>query len=461
MLARSLFILMCVSFSASASVSQSTTSNPEYRQWIEAMQTRERGPFKELRWFCNDGTILPPKAYACAKHGGGHQHGAWSEQTKTLRNKGYKIANLLAGYDPEAQLGQPDFRDSYNQLLIEKYLIAADDGWIFRRALFYRGAIQEEDERVGGRKLLLALSGEPEWIGFRYPALRTGVMLVSHGEDTASVQKVRQVSAALAEQDRGFNDLRGKIHGTPDAGDAQLVRDYAAAVDDPAMKKKYQDLAAEIDLVYQAVPLPQKLEETAKVFTAGAWLQKILRSAAADLEKDPAASNRYQVTARLLADLRDALPRIKSASARLRVLDLSLDVETENFSASAELREQLPKASRHQHVIWLKAAVDAAYGTGAINLRGRKELQKSLAGMEANSVSLAEYMQTLGYLARVPGWGTQGLRYQFCSLSRTSCVAVPCCFTRRFLMTCCRMPTGSPGYSTSSLARKSGLAFVH
>jgi hypothetical protein len=411
--ARFLIILMILSFSAAASVSQSIATNTEYRQWIETMQTRERGPFAQLRWFCNDGTVLPPREYACVDHGGGHQHGEWSEQTKTLRNHGYKIANLLAGYDPEVRLAQPEFLDDYNQLLIEKYLIAAADGWIFRRALFYRGAIQEEDERAGGRKLLLALSGEPEWIGLRYPALRIGTVLVSHGENTASVQKVRQVSAALAEQDGGFNDLRGKIHGTPDAGDAQLVRDYAATVDDPAMQEKYEDLAREIDLVYQAVPLPQKLQATARVFTAGAWLQELLRKAAADLEKDPAASNRYQVTARLLADLRDALPRIKSAAARLRILDLGLDVETENFSASAELRERLATASRHQHIVWLKAAVDAAYGTGAINLRGRKELQKSLAGVEANSVSLEEYMQTLGYLARVPGWGTQGLRYQF------------------------------------------------
>ena len=413
MLARFLFILICASFSAQASVSESTTSNPEYRQWIAAMKTRERGPFKELRWFCNDGSILPPRAYACVKHGGGHQHGAWSEQTKTLRSEGYRIANLMAGYDPEVEFARPDFIDDYNQLLIEKYLVAADDGWIFRRALFYRGAIQEEDERTGGRKLLLALSAEPEWVGLRYPALRIGAILVSHGQDTASVQKVRQVSAALAEQDRGFNDLRGKIHGTPDAGDAQRVRDYAATVDDPAMKKKYTDLAAEIDLVYQTVPLPRKLEEAASVFSAGPWLQKILRDAAAELEKDAADSNRYQVTAHLLADLRDALPRIKSASARLRVIDLSLDVETDNFSASAGLRGQLPNATRQQHFAWLKAAVEAAYGTGAINPRGRTELQKSLAGMETSSVSLADYMKTLGYLARVPGWGTQGLRYQF------------------------------------------------
>ena len=412
-MARFLIILICMSFSVSANVSQSSSSNPEYQGWIEAMKTRERGPFKELRWYCNDGSVFPPKAYACVDHGGGYQHGAWSEHTLTLREQGYKIANLLAGYDPEVQLAQPGFVDDYNQLLIEKYLLAADDGWIFRRALFYRGAIQEEDERAGGRKLLLALSSEPEWIGTRYPALRIGAVLVSHGESTASVQKVRQVSAALSDQDPGFNDIRGKIHGTPDAGDARRVRDYAAGVDDPAMKAKYEDLANDIDLVYQGVPLPQKLRESAKVFSGGPWLQEILHQAAAAFEKDNSASNHYQVTAHLLADLRDAIPRIKSASARLRVLDVSLDVETENFSASAALREQLAAASRHQHIVWLGSAVDAAYGTGAINARGRKELQKSLAGIETNSVSLADYMETLGYLARVPGWGTQGLRFQF------------------------------------------------
>ncbi len=412
-MARFLIILVCMSFSVSASVSRSTGSNPEYQDWIETMKTRERGPFKELRWYCNDGSVFPPKEYACVDHGGGYQHGAWSEDTLKLREQGYKIANLLAGYDPEVQLAQPGFIDDYNQLLIEKYLVAADDGWIFRRALFYRGAIQEEDEREGGRKLLLALSSEPEWIGTRYPALRIGAALVSHGESTASVQKVRQVSAALSDQDPGFNDIRGKIHGTPDAGDAQRVRDYAAGVDDPAMKAKYEELASDIDLVYQGVPLPQKLRESAKVFSGGPWLQEILYKAAAALEKDDSASNHYQVTAHLLADLRDATPRIKSASARLRVIDLGLEVETANFSASATLREQLAGASRHQHIVWLGSAVDAAYGTGAINARGRKELQKSLARIETNSVSLATYMETLGYLARVPGWGTQGLRFQF------------------------------------------------
>jgi len=384
----------------------------QYQQWIVDMKAADRGPFARIRWFCNDGRILPPKAYACGENGG-RQHGEWSAHTKELRNEGYKVANLLAAVDAETAIVEPDFNDSYNQILIEKYLIAADDGWILRRAMFYRGAMQEEDEAKGGRELLVAMSAEPEWIGYRYPALRIGARLLPHGKDSASVQKVRQVSASLSEQDAGFKSLRGKIHGTPDAGDAKRVRDYANGVTDPSMQAKYRALADDIDAVYQAAPLPELLEADARRYTAAPWLQKLLRDAASAYASDAGAGNRYRSTATLLAGLRDALPKIRSAAVRVDILDLSLIVEAENFRASAELREQLPQATRHQRVEWLQAAIDAAYGTGAINQRGRTEQQLSLAGLESQKVTLGAYLKTLGYLGRVPGWGTQGLRYQF------------------------------------------------
>jgi len=384
----------------------------QYQQWIEAMKDAERGPFTRIRWFCNDGRILPPKAFACGE-AGGRQHGQWSDQTVELREQGYKVANLLAGVDAQALMAEPDFIDSYNQMLIEKYLIAADDGWIFRRAMFYRGAMQEEDEARGGRDLLVALSGDPEWIGHRYPALRIGARLLPHGKDSGSVQSIRQVSASLSEQDPGFKNLRVKIHGTPDGGDAQLVRNYADGVSDPVMKQKYLALAEDIDEVYQAAPLPELLEAEAARYTAAPWLQDMLRGAAGDFAADNSATNRYRSTATLLADLRDAMPRIRSSSARLDVLDLSLVVEAENFRAGSELRVQLPGSSRHQRVEWLHAAIDASYGTGAINARGRTEQQKSLATLNSAQVPLGDYLEVLGYLGRVPGWGTQGLRYQF------------------------------------------------
>jgi hypothetical protein len=386
----------------------------QYRQWIEAMKTSERGPFARIRWFCNDGSVLPPKAYACVERGGGHQHGEWNDKTKQLRAQGYLIATLLAGSDPDAMVAEANFIDTWNQLLIEKFLMTVDNGWIMRRALFYRGAIQEEDERAAARALLIALAGKPEWIGLRYPSLRIGVELLPHGEDTASVQKVRQLSASLSEQDAGFKGIRGKIHGSPDKGDAQRVRDYAAGVKDATLVKQYRELAAEIDRVYESMPLQQRLRQDAKPFTAAPWLQELLLNAAKALEQDASNDNLYRVTGRLLADLRDALPRIRQPTARLDVLDLSLAVGTENFRASTALRDALNTATRQQRVALLDSAVHSAYGAGMINQRERTALlQDALAELQASSVPLPRYMQNLRYLGRVPGWGTQGLRFQF------------------------------------------------
>ncbi|MGD8313087.1 MAG: phosphoenolpyruvate synthase, partial [Gammaproteobacteria bacterium] len=342
------FFGCCLWLALASGFAAQTGDTQLYRQWIEDMKTHPRGPFKELRWYCKDGSIFPPKEYACRDHGGGHQHGAWSEQTESLRESGYLIASLLAGFDPEAEVGRPGFLDFYNQLLIEKFLLEVDDGWILRKALFYRGAIQEEDERAGARALLIALSAEPEWIGLRYPALRIGSRLLSHGKNTASVQKVRQLSASLSDIDPDFKTLRGKIHGTPEADDANRVRDYATQVKDPELRDKYAVLASEIDAIYAAVPLPEELESSARIFSGGPWLQEILRSAAAELQADDSPRHQYRVTAQLLADLRDALPRIVNASARLRVIDLSLAVENANFAASAELREQVPGMTRRE-----------------------------------------------------------------------------------------------------------------
>ena len=388
-------------------------SNAEYRQWVEEMKTRERGPFERIRWFCKDGSVLPPKSFACVPHGGGYQHGEWSEKAEELRAQGYLIATLLAGSDPKELTAQPRFIETWNQLLIERFLMAVDNGWIMRRAQFYRGAIQEEDERAAARDLLVELAGKPEWIGLRYPSLRIGARLLPHGKTTASAQKVRQSSASLSEQDQGFTKIRSKIHGAPDKTDAQLVRDYAAEVKDPALVKQYEELARDIDRVYQSEPLGQRLKKSAARFTAAHWLQKLLWDAAKALEQDPSDRNVYQVTSALLADLRDAMPRIKQPSARLTVMDLGLEIEAENFRASAGIRDELGNATRQQRVEILAAAVQGAYGTGMINARERSALEETLGQLKKAQLPLTDYLDDLRYLGRVPGWGTQGLRFQF------------------------------------------------
>ena len=121
----------------------------QYRVWVNEMEGLERGPFSRLRWFCNDGTVLPPRSYACKDHGGGFQHGEWSDKTLELRKQGYLVANILAGQDINALADDPDFRNIYAQILIERFLITADDGWILRRALF---TVVLSRRRMNGRQ---------------------------------------------------------------------------------------------------------------------------------------------------------------------------------------------------------------------------------------------------------------------------------------------------------------------
>jgi len=413
LLAFILFFFLIPSVPLPSSADETPADVEKYRGWIAEMQERERGPFSRLRWFCQDGTVWPPKPYPCKERGGGYQHGEWSSETRELRKQGYLVANILAGLDAKAWVDDPGFRSQYAQLLIERFLMTADDGWIMRRALFYRGAIQEEDERAAARELLTEMCSRDYWIGPGYAALRTGVRMLPHGPTSASVQKVRQVSASLADQDSGFKPLRAKIHGSPGAEDAESVRTYASTLTPEASRQPYLDLAGEIDAIYQAEPLEIELENLAAGYTDAPWLQDILNAAARSLRNGGPGASKYITTSHLLANLREALPQIKSASVRLAILDLSLRVEVDNFSAATLLRTGLDDASRRRQAGYLNSAGVAAYGTGVVNARLFGELKKTLRTMSVNAMPLDAYMRDLAYLGRAPGWGTQASRMYF------------------------------------------------
>jgi hypothetical protein len=388
-------------------------SAEQYRRWIVEMKEAPRGPFSGIKWYCKDGSVFPPTEYACAKRGGGVQHGEWSDRTRQLRSQGYKVATLLAGIDATKAVAAADFPDTFAQLLVEKFLVATDEGWIMRRALFYRGALQEEDEREGARNLLQAMAMRPDWTGYRFVALRTGARMLPHGQDTASAQKVRQLAASLSDRDPGFASLRAKIHGTPEAADAARVRAYAGASGPSDLRARYEELAAEIDRVYQPRPLEQTLDASIRSFGREAALQQSLRDARAAFVRDTDVVSRYRLTSELLASLRRALPTIKSAPDRLRALDLSLTVEDENLRLASVIRDAVEKAPRGGNVILLRAAAEAAFGTGALNERERNALQKSFDTLGASEVPLRTYMAELRYLGLVPGWGMQQFRFQF------------------------------------------------
>ncbi|MGH7897458.1 MAG: hypothetical protein ACREQQ_05870, partial [Candidatus Binatia bacterium] len=226
--ARGIGWLVCLAAAAVARA-ESLPDTATIREWIETMKVAPRGPFKHIRHYCADGSVLPPSEN-CDAHGGGQvEHGEWTDQVVTLRKSGYEIANVYAIVKAERFIGESADLKALRQMLAERYLIGADDGWVMRVTRSYRGSIQAEDEGRGAARVVAALLDDPRWRDdARYFLLRETIRLLPRspdaGEKAASAAEVRDRSLKLADQEPAFRPLQVKIHNVPDADDAAAVR---------------------------------------------------------------------------------------------------------------------------------------------------------------------------------------------------------------------------------------------
>ncbi len=384
-----------------------------YQQWVQEMKDSERGPFKRIRWFCNDGSVFAPKPYACKDHDGGVQHGELTERVVEIRDAGYHIANLLAGVDGKEFITANNHRETLAQILIEQFLIDIDDGWILRQARYYRGAFQEEDERRGGRDLLQSLVGSDQHLQRDYALVRTAVRVLPHDVQNQSASKVRQLSADLSDRNKKFLTLRNKIHGSPEVSDAQRVREFASALNDAELAKDYITLADAIDALFSTSTSAALLAELAKRIAKSSTLYPLVSAAQTQLDNAKTTTSRMLAVSELLRKFRDSLLQIRSSKIRLLVLDLSLALESDLYALAAQHTDALGKANRGTRVQWLEAGVQAAYGTGLISQRQVNALTESAQSLSKSELNLAHYKRELDYLALLPVWSAQRVNFHF------------------------------------------------
>jgi hypothetical protein len=379
--------------------------------WVQEMKTASRGPFEQIRWFCNDGSVLPPKAYACKDHGGGVQHGEWTQRVKMLRDEGYYIANIFADIRPEEFLKNSEHPMIVKQMIVEQFLMVADDGWIFRRARYYRGALQAEDEIRNSRLLLLALVEESDWRN-RYFALREAVKLFPYEHQNAPISEMRQLSLTLAEQDPGFENLRIKIHVKPELTDAERVRNYAAKTGIPDLSSRYERLAAVIEDVFKPSGVADDIQSLSE-HIRDADLSRLLSKAAEELAEQRPARARFETASGLIAELRDRFPDAAGARQKLAILEISLRLEDDLFRSSNELLENLEQSTRRERLSWLNAAASSLYGIGLLSARQSAALAQSFERLDRAQPSLEEYKAELDYAGLVAGWGDRNIRFLF------------------------------------------------
>jgi phosphohistidine swiveling domain-containing protein len=378
--------------------------------WVQAMKKSPRGPFKHIRWFCNDGTIQLPQEYACKEHGGGVQHGEWTDRVKILRANAYFIANVFADVRAQEFLQDPRHPDIIKQMILEKFLIEANDGWILRRARYYRGALQTEDETRAGRELLLALVAEPDWRQNRFLVLREAMRFVPHGRQGAPITEMRQLSRTIAENDPDFETLRIKLHVHPELSDAQKVKDYAARHGKPELVEDYAHLKEIIEQVFKVRDIQKEIQSLAKTLKNGR-LAGALDQAADKLSLRNDSKDRFLAACLLLAMLRDNLANAGNASRMLAVLDASILLEGELFRMGDIMIAQVTEASRRQRLSWLIKYADGLYGIGLISARQQQTFAQNVRGLMQNQPQLIDYKAELEYTARMPEWADRALQY--------------------------------------------------
>ena len=408
---KSLLLLCLLAVPCSASAA-STPSDATIRGWLAEMKEAPRGPFAHIRWFCKDGQILEPKPFACEEFGGGVQHGEWSDRTKAIRAAGFPIANVLADLKPDDIVPARGDDSKFLFLLLEKFMVAYDDGWILRKALFYRGAFQTHNEWESAKAILEALSKRDAWLKERYALLIEATRLLPHGAESQSLlTRIRGTSSLIAEQQPAFAEIRNKIHIAPDAGDAARVRDFAAKNGIKELTETYEQLAANIDAAYGDNDVLRRLDALIKQL-GNRELGKELSGLRQAIAAASGAEERVTLFGILAATLRNQMGQIPGTSRRLLALDTAVAASTAQFTAGSELRQALGKQSRSQHLDWLQAQAQGLYGMGLLSKRELQQIQRSVKTLQQPGLTLAEYRRELELLGRVPGWASRGLESQ-------------------------------------------------
>ena len=176
--------------------------NERLKKIVATYKADLRGPYKDIRWFCKDGSVLPPKE-KCPQPGG-VQRARYKDEVAAL-GKEYHLylGQILSTTAREDFWDAANYNSRIKQYQLGKYLQAVDDGWILRKAQFYRGAFQVEDEENWGKDFLQWLLAQVQ-LGVHLDRLRRAALVVQDAERGLEAQAVEgQALAAGIWRGRG------------------------------------------------------------------------------------------------------------------------------------------------------------------------------------------------------------------------------------------------------------------
>ncbi len=385
----------------------------EARTLVQAMKQNLRGPYLRIRWFCNDGTVLPPVSYACRPHGGGIQHAEYSPARHRLAELGWSVGTIFASLGWDEFLDADRRNQRMRELVLERYLVDTDDGWVLRKARTYRGRVQVEDEEEAGRKLLTRLLADPVWVDREFLLARELVRTLPHHGGGDPTREVRRLALEIAEAAPSFEPIRILIHTTPSAGDLARTRTWLGQQTNtglaPEVLAKARSLVTELDRLYgpERDWLGQGIRRLRGAPEHRAWAEALRPLARTR------GMERVALLAGSLSAARDLVASNSDGDANLAVMDLGLEVERELLlAARSELGD--PQRSWRRMLELARHLVSAGRATGFYSARETAALVEPVVRLlRPGERPAAEVAATVGALARASAWGLGTVRHTF------------------------------------------------
>ncbi len=377
------------------------------RSLISEFKEDVRGPYKDIKWFCDDGSIREARD-PCPEPMEGVQHARYKDNIVQLAERHHLFLDqILTGTDHNIFWDEKNQNSRLKQYQITNFLYAADNGWILEKAKSYRGAKQVEDEQKWGQEFLEWLVSSDSRIRENFLLIRMAAEDIPHGEESNVSQRVRAYSKLLADLDPKFMDLRIKIHNNPDRADIDNVEKWTTTHADRLSKQSKEYATSLIDdmkVMYRPFST-EDVNDYLRYLPKESDIYSHIKTFSDNHADSPAALRSIEICG-LLAKIRSDIYDTKWSVARVKLIDLSNYLEDVLMHSIGDWDNNTITDIRDN----LCFLTEAVYGCGYIELWEYEKLQNDMGWLHGSHVSV-EHLNTYIYnTQKIVLWSTQMLQ---------------------------------------------------
>ncbi len=307
--------------------SENSLDNENIKGLITTYKKDVRGPYQILNWYCNDGRINPAQE-PCGDEVGGVQRATYKDDVIVLGKSSHVyLGQILATTDFDEFWDKKNFNSRLKQYQLEKYLKSVDDGWVNRRAQYYRGAVQAEDEESWGKEFFNWLLEDDDILISHFFLVREAAKDIPHAGDDNVAQLMRSESKVIADEFRPFMKLRIKIHGQPEPSDIESVLAFKSENNrklTPELKKKIDKLVATMRRYFKPIDINQFRKYTSALLNQDI---KSKLNSFIDANKVESTQDLIVSSSDIMWYIRANILNEPSSSGRLSLIDLSIKLE--------------------------------------------------------------------------------------------------------------------------------------